>query len=946
MTSATRIVFTPTGSETELRLLSGSEAIAPSAWPLSGHPAAALAQRLLIEESAIEVDDCLLVNDGAIARLTAGEAAQLDLPPATTLRAVIEGSGIMMAPGFQVGLRWTRPGGQNVLGVQRKGAWLEQPDGWRRLPETLFVIAEAVDRHAAAAKLGEADRLKALADLRAALPQAAIAGSAEASGLLGSVTIVEADALSLDVEGEGDAMQLVPVLHRAGAGDAPLLPEDRQKNFGIEQFRRWPGARGVYSLPGNVYVVIAPPLRAALDVVWRTIDAPPSERRSFLREPRAAIRAAIGDEADATVLDALVIETAAWSERVIGLGLWQPRVVPWVQLESNDWFGPEAGERGARGIVIDGTTIPLTQADAKTLAEAVGAAMAAGRPSVTHIGPDASIDIPANEETLGALAALTPRPKESEPASAPRQVLLIKPNEQEREIEALVQRRPMPPAALPSGLRTSLKQHQQEGLTWLQRNWASGSPGVLLADDMGLGKTLQGLAFMAWLRQGMAKKAVPHAPMLIVAPTGLLENWRAEHERHLLPPGLGTLLAAYGKGLAALRRQEGSLVTLDRTALAGADWVLTTYETLRDHDRDFGAVRFAVMLLDEAQKVKTPGIRLTDAAKAMSADFRVALTGTPVENRLSDLWCIVDGVAPGHLGDLRRFSADYEARPDVDRIKSLKATLDQPIGGRPPLLLRRLKEDRLPDLPPREDVVVKEAMSGRQLTAYLEAVKSGRDSRALGRVLEALQRLRSVSLCADSEGAASDDDLVAASARLRLALRALDSVAAKDERALVFIDDLALMARLAGLLQRRYRMRATPMTINGKVAGAARQARVDLFQNAAVGFDVMLLSPRAGGVGLTLTRANHVIHLARWWNPAVEDQCTGRVLRLGQDRPVTVHLPLAVLPNGQSSFDENLHALLQRKRALMHEALMPPDPGHDELAAFLDDSLCDSGGAA
>lgn len=939
MTIAPRIDFSPAGGATKLRLLVGSEVIPPAAWPLSGHAGAALAQRLVIEDSAVEVDDCLLINDSAIARLTAGEAAQLDLPPATTLRAVVEGSGIMMAPGFQVRLRWTRPSGQNVLGVQRSGAWLQQPDGWRRLPETLFAIAEAVDQHALAAERGEADRLKALADLRSALPQAAITGSAEASGLLGAVTIIEADALSLEADGEGDALQIVPVLHRAGAGDAPLLSEDRQRHFGKDQFRRWPSARGVYSLPGNVYVVIAPPLRAALEVVRSTVDAPPVQRRAFLREPRAAIRAAIGDEVDATVLDALVIETAAWSERVIGLGLWQPRVVPWVQFEGNDWFGSEGSDSVARGIVVDGVTVPLTAGDAKALAEAVELARASGRSSVTHVGPGGSIEIPVNDSTLGALAALAPRPKESEPVVASREVLLIKPNEQEREIEALVQRRPTPPTALPSVLRTLLKQHQQEGLTWLQRNWASGSPGVLLADDMGLGKTLQGLAFMAWLRQGMAARTVPFAPMLIVAPTGLLENWRAEHDRHLLSPGLGTLLTAYGKGLAALRRQEGSLVTLDRAKLAGADWVLTTYETLRDHDRDFGAVRFAVMLLDEAQKVKTPGIRLTDAAKAMNADFRIALTGTPVENRLSDLWCIIDGVAPGHLGDLKRFSAEYEAKQDLEKIKGLKATLDRPIGGRPPILLRRLKEDRLPDLPAREEVVVKEVMAGRQLAAYVEAVEFGRESRALGRVLEALQRLRSVSLCADPDSANSDDDLVAASARLRLALRALDGIAAKKERALIFIDDLSMMARLAGLLQRRYRMRATPMTINGKVAGAVRQARVDLFQNAPEGFDVMLLSPRAGGVGLTLTRANHVIHLARWWNPAVEDQCTGRALRLGQDRPVSVHLPLAVLSNGQASFDENLHLLLQRKRALMHEALMPPDLGRDELATFLEESL-------
>jgi hypothetical protein len=114
------------------------------------------------------------------------------------------------------------------------------------------------------------------------------------------------------------------------------------------------------------------------------------------------------------------------------------------------------------------------------------------------------------------------------------------------------------------------------------------------------------------------------------------------------------------------------------------------------------------------------------------------------------------------------------------------------------------------------------------------------------------------------------------------------------------------------------------MIINGSVAGVTRQARVDRFQAAPDGFDVMILSPRAGGVGLTLTSANHVIHLSRWWNPAVEDQCTGRVLRIGQRRPVTVHIPLAVLPSGARSFDQNLHALLDRKRRLMRDVLMPP----------------------
>ena len=165
------------------------------------------------------------------------------------------------------------------------------------------------------------------------------------------------------------------------------------------------------------------------------------------------------------------------------------------------------------------------------------------------------------------------------------------------------------------------------------------------ADDMGLGKTLQSLAFLAWLRLGMQSMVIPHAPILIVAPTGLLENWMKEHSLHLSSPGLGKCLHAYGRGLAELRQAGADgAPTLDREALAKADWVMTTYETLRDHDRDFGLVRFAVMLFDEAQKIKNPGVRITDAAKGMNADFRIAMTGTPVENRLSELWCIVDGV--------------------------------------------------------------------------------------------------------------------------------------------------------------------------------------------------------------------------------------------------------------------------------------------------------------
>jgi SNF2 family DNA or RNA helicase len=549
-----------------------------------------------------------------------------------------------------------------------------------------------------------------------------------------------------------------------------------------------------------------------------------------------------------------------------------------------------------------------------------------------------TLTVPATVEVLSALQRLeaerarvedTP---ETWPPPRNVDVLIIRPNEDEVDLEGEFAPRPTPAGASPACLATTLKAHQEEGLAWLRSAYAMGRPGVLLADDMGLGKTLQGLAFLAWLREGMATGKVTRAPVAVVAPTGLLQNWMAEEARHLARPGLGRCLEAFGSGLAALKRPGADgRPTLDLAKIEQADWVLTTYETLRDFDRDFGSVRFAAMLLDEAQKIKTPGIRITDAAKAMNVDFRVALTGTPVENRLADLWCITDAIHPAFLGDLKTFSADYERSPDPERLRRLKRSLDAAHGGRAPILLRRLKRDRLPDLPAPNEIAASTNMPPLQRDAYEATLDEVRSARAEpGAVLSALQRLKAISLHPDPQMSGDDEAFMAASARCRLAVEALDHVAERGERALVFVDDLAFQARLAGILQRRYGLKSPPAIISGSVSGQARQTRVDRFQTDPTGFDVMILSPRAGGVGLTLTAANHVIHLTRWWNPAVEDQCTGRVLRIGQTRPVNVHLPMAVLADERPSFDCNLDALIRRKRQLFQDAFMPPEATEGE----------------
>jgi SNF2 family DNA or RNA helicase len=318
----------------------------------------------------------------------------------------------------------------------------------------------------------------------------------------------------------------------------------------------------------------------------------------------------------------------------------------------------------------------------------------------------------------------------------------------------------------------------------------------------------------------------------------------------------------------------------------------------------------------------------------MNVEFRVAMTGTPVENRLSDLWCIVDTVHPGYLGELKGFSARYERQPDEAELRSLKDQLDRSRGGRPPLLLRRLRYDHLPDLPSCDDNILEQSMPAPQRTAYEETIAEARNSGTRGAMLSALSALRRISLHPYPDTSDADADFINASARLILLFQTLDRIQQRGERALIFLDDRAMQARLVGLIQRRYHLTAPPMIINGAVPGAARQARVNRFQAAGSGFDVMLLSPRAGGVGLTLTSANHVIHLERWWNPAVEDQCTGRVLRIGQTRPVTVHVPQSVCP-GRRSFDENLHALLQRKRALVRDTLGSGEVSEDESLALL-----------
>jgi superfamily II DNA or RNA helicase len=916
-----RFQIEPQGVGVEVRLVGPEGGIATDLWPVAATvdllSGVDLAQRLVAAESAIADGDMLLIEHRVVAGLSVREAASLGLPPQAPVVAHVQTRGMIASASFVADLEWRRPTGQPVLGAQRIGSFLRIGDTWRRLSDVLYHIAEAVDRINQAPGDDQGARIAAVAALREVLPAAVDAGKAETGGLFSAMTIAIADAFSLDLKEDGGTVKLVPILHRAGdTSDEPLLPEDRQHAFGEDQFNRFGTVRSVYTLGGNWYVVLSPVLRRALAEVRRVQSAPLATKRALFASPRAFLRDALGPDVDDIVLESVFRETPSYADRVMGLGLWRPRVIPWIVLTPTNWFGGHDAGGAVRGpadcspstpagIIIGDRGIPLSSEEEDILRVRVEDAVGSGRATVPFEVDGTCVHIPANVETLDALnklaAARIPKgpgnasePVPEAPAKTAPEVLLIRPNEESIEVEGTFVPRPALAPSCPPIVATPLKPHQAEGLEWLQKAWLMGRPGVLLADEMGLGKTLQGLAFLAWLRSGMDEGAIPRAPVAVIAPTGLLENWRAEADRHLSGLGLGRCTEAFGRGLTALKRPSpDGHPGLDVEALAAADWVLTTYEALRDYDRDFGQVRFAAMLFDEAQKIKTPGVRLTDAAKAMNADFRVAMTGTPVENRLADLWCITDTVHPAVLGDLKGFSADYERSPDPNLLRRLKSSLDSWHGGRPPLMLRRVKRDRLPDMPEPQEILREMPMPPGQRKAYDEVVTAVRGTDKPD-TMQALHRLRAISLHPDPDSAISDEEFIAGSARLQGAFEALDSIAARGESALIFLDDCAMQARLAGIIQRRYKLAAAPMIINGQVAGASRQARVDRFQAGSDTFDAMILSPRAGGVGLTLTRANHVIHLSRWWNPAVEDQCTGRVLRIGQTRPVFIYIPMAV----------------------------------------------------
>jgi hypothetical protein len=893
----------------------------------------------------------------------------------------LSSEGLIPDAGFTVKSRWLRPGGGPVLS-RRVGAFIEYDGGLRRIPQPIYGIAQTAE--ALSRPTAESERYAALAALQRDLPEGA--GEAlQANGYIADTRIQYASAFSLKLGGT-DPFDFDPVLfgqatRNDAAEGAPIdeeadsiLAPRAQRIFAQERFRRSPDVKAAYVLRDGEYVYIDPALRPVLGEIRRLQQAPLAERRAFVLNPRRLLRQRLGDErSEAVGIEKLFVETEQYSARVTGVDVWTKPVLPWLKPVPGTWL-PESF-----GVKIGDAFVTLPPEAVEPLVAAVEAAMERGDPSVSADG----VELPATRQTVEALRSLanvarggdTDRGETQTGESGqkkPGQSLFLVVRQNFEEVEfAPVGRHsttPAPAFTAPARVRSTLKPHQVEGVKWLINAASSGRLGVLLADDMGLGKTLQAITFMAWLQAESAFGRRRAGPFLVVAPTGLLSNWRREIETHLHSPFLGNLVLAFGANLKALREEEGFTerdIHLGRASLDAENWrsagvVLTTYETMRDYHFSFAKSHFGLIVFDEAQKLKNPASQLTRASRTLNADFVLGMTGTPVENRLQDMWSIMDGLSPGLLGSSKDFERRYPAH-DHAALRGLHALLTAPADGSPAHMLRRLKDDgHLPGLPTKHEHFRKLPMPPVQALAYKAVVDRAVGGRqGLSKwdgMLQVLHNLRDISLHPIRPEDAPDDleRYGDDSARLKWTLEILAEVAQKREKVLIFVESLAMQARLAAMIQARFKLPQPPPRIHGGVPGAKRQAIVDAFQRAAKTFDVMLLSPKAGGVGLTITAANHVIHLSRWWNPAVEDQCTDRVFRIGQTRDVHVYLPLAVHPDpfiGPASFDLQLHDLLAKKRSLARHMLVPPDGGESDIDALFDgvtgfDGQSVSGGSA
>ena len=661
---------------------------------------------------------------------------------------------------------------------------------------------------------------------------------------------------------------------------------------------------------------------------------------------------------------AQVYDLSGYSSRVTSIGVEKPYYSPYIAkknegegwLPENIWPVVVYQPEGA----AEPIAVPTTKEAIEQLEKSVRAAQAAGETTVKLSGitqpvtlDEAAVIVETFKHVFADLETGSFDPAKQNSAVkntpvGPKKQLVLQSNIQSMEYEELrreaLESVPMEPR-LPKSIRLeySLMPHQRAGLAWMQHLYSLQTDyqvrGAVLGDDMGLGKTFQLLALMAYL----IEQDVNIEPMLVVAPVSLLENW-ADEANKFFQDGALPLLTAYGEKLSTLRvpraqidqqlQNDGLVKFLYPTWVGNAKVVLTTYETLRDFEFSFAAQKWSLMVCDEAQRIKNPAAMVTRAAKKQNVGFKIACTGTPVENNLADMWCLFDYVQPGLLGALNDFGQRYrkpiEAKTDEEkaRVEELRARIA-------PQILRRMKAEVAKDLPKKivVDDCRKLALSNAQRNLYSKAIESYKkrgDSNHLTPFKNHLGLLQYFRLiCTDPRPHGLNvfkpeptKQYRDKAPKLDWLLTQLKLIQKEGEKVLVFCEFREIQRLLQHYIEAELRFK--PDIINGDTSASAshtasRQKRIKAFQSLN-GFGVLILSPVAVGFGVNIQAANHVVHYTRTWNPAKEDQATDRAYRIGQNKDVYVYYPV-VCADDFMTFDVWLDGKLTYKRGLAEDML-------------------------
>lgn len=661
-----------------------------------------------------------------------------------------------------------------------------------------------------------------------------------------------------------------------------------------------------------------------------------------------------------------VYSLTQYGERIEGIGIAKPIYSPFIKRQSDGAEDPWAPDNlvPLLGISLPGTServfVELDKAWIDVFEQNVTEAESEGRADVSNPKLPTPVSTAEARRLVDSFRSLLDADsnldrkasKQADSAPSPRrkrETLLVKANIQ--KIDYVEQRKAA--LAIPSGkgpelpscLRDNvkLKPHQEQGVAWLQ-HLIGLSPtecrGALLADDMGLGKTLQ----LATVLARYYESTPDAAPSLIVAPVALLDNWKNEFKT-FFDDRFPSVVTLYGEHLAQMKQprsyiddrllERGIGNLLKPGWLAGAKIVLTTYETLRDYEFSLAKQDFAFMICDEAQKIKTPNALITLAAKKQKVAFKVACTGTPVENTLADIWCLFDFIQPGLLGALDEFGRSYR-RPIEAKTEEHRQALDRLRGMLAPQLLRRTKADIAGDLPKKIFVTnsrpverLQVELSNYQRQLYVEGLRRMRtvaaetDLRQRAKlsfgVLHFIKAVCAEPFCLPGGRFAVDrggeSQHLEKSPKMRWMLDELERIQTLQEKVIIFSELRQVQAALYHFLNSRFNLK--PFIINGDTE--ARQGLIDKFQQKP-GFNAIILSPLAAGFGLNIVAANHVIHFTRTWNPAKENQATDRAYRIGQTKDVYVYCPTIVAPDFVT-FEAKLDALMRAKSILATDML-------------------------